>query len=226
MLTGATEERLLTRGCDPDALLALVRGLPTANLRTLATLHAKAYIADSHVALITSANLTQGGLLANHEYGVLIRDPAAVQQVAADLKAYARLGTPLPPEVLEPVAAAVGQEDQRRPAPDEGTAQRRLSILQEIGALLLRSHVAGRTEHAVFGDIILAILQREGPLTTRHLHPLVQMEVPWLCDDSVDRVIEGRHFGKRWKHQVRSAQQHLKAAGLVELVEGRWCLAR
>jgi len=42
----------------------------------------------------------------------------------------------------------------------------------------------------------------------------------------VDRVIEGRHFGKRWKHQVRSAQQHLKAAGLVELVEGRWCLAR
>jgi hypothetical protein len=54
-------------------------------------------------------------------------------------------------------------------------------------------------------------------MPTAELHPLIQRIHPDLCDDSVDRVIDGKHFGKKWKHAVRTAQQHLKKIGKVEL---------
>lgn len=80
--------------------------------------------------------------------------------------------------------------------------------------------------HTVFGRTILYLLARYGPRTTIQLHPLVQAIHPDLCDDSVDRVIDGKRFGKKWKHAVRTAQQDLKKKGLVRLAEGRWMLVR
>ncbi|MHC4624949.1 MAG: phospholipase D-like domain-containing protein, partial [Planctomycetota bacterium] len=44
-------------------------------VRNYPTLHAKTYIFDSQRAIITSANLTLGGLQNNYECGVLIDDP-------------------------------------------------------------------------------------------------------------------------------------------------------
>ena len=76
----------------------------------------------------------------------------------------------------------------------------------------------------MFCDTILYLLQR-GPLATRDLHPLIQSIHPELCDDSIDRVIAGVHFGKRWKHYVRSAQHALKRRGAVLLDGGLWRLA-
>jgi hypothetical protein len=55
---------------------------------------------------------------------------------------------------------------------------------------------------------------------------MVQALHPDLCDDLVDRVIDGQHFGKKWKHAVRTAQQHLKRQGQIELHEGRWQITR
>jgi hypothetical protein len=52
----------------------------------------------------------------------------------------------------------------------------------------------------------------------------VQAIHPDLCDDSIDRVIDGEHFGKKWKHQVRSAQSYLKRIGSVQLRDGKWRL--
>lgn len=56
------------------------------------------------------------------------------------------------------------------------------------------------------------------------LHPLIQRLQPDLCDDSIDRVIEGVHFGKKWKHHVRSAQQFLKRQGRIRYDGARWHL--
>ena len=39
---------------------------------------------------------------------------------------------------------------------------------------------------------------------------------------SIDRVIDGVHFGKRWKHYVRNAQQFLKRTGRVYYDGDRW----
>lgn len=68
------------------------------------------------------------------------------------------------------------------------------------------------------------VLRTHGPMATRDLHPRVQQIHPDLCDDAVDRVIDGRHYGKRWKHRVRAAQSPLKRRGAIERVDGQWRL--
>ena len=50
-------------------------------VRSYPTLHAKTYIFDSEHAIITSANLTLGGLQNNYECGVLIHDSDTVSQL-------------------------------------------------------------------------------------------------------------------------------------------------
>jgi phosphatidylserine/phosphatidylglycerophosphate/cardiolipin synthase-like enzyme len=53
--------------CDPFALRSLLGGAHGASLTHLPRLHAKVYIADDRVAIITSGNLTGGGLFTNFE---------------------------------------------------------------------------------------------------------------------------------------------------------------
>jgi len=53
-------------------------------VRNYPTLHAKTYIFDSQRAIITSANLTLGGLKNNYECGVLIHDSNTAGQLKAD----------------------------------------------------------------------------------------------------------------------------------------------
>mgnify|MGYP001617338381 CR=1 FL=1 len=72
----------------------------------------------------------------------------------------------------------------------------------------------------------LYLLQKHGPLTTTQLHPLIQNLHPDLCDDGIDRVIDGVHFGKRWKHMVRNAQQYLKRSGQIRFDGRCWSLSQ
>ena len=77
--------------------------------------------------------------------------------------------------------------------------------------------------HTVFAKSIGYLLRKNGPMTTVQLHELIRELHPDLCDDSVDRVIDGKHFGKKWKHAVRTAQQSLKKKGEAEFANGVWC---
>jgi hypothetical protein len=87
---------------------------------------------------------------------------------------------------------------------------------ENLNIELLKNRIKeGKTINAIFSDTILYLLKKKGPLTTAELHPLIQSIHPDICDDSIDRVINGQHFGKKWKHQVRSAQQFLKRQGLI-----------
>jgi hypothetical protein len=47
---------------------------------------------------------------------------------------------------------------------------------------------------------------------------------PDLCDNSIDRVINGVHFGRKWKHMLRNAQVFLRRKGLIELYDKKWRL--
>lgn len=89
---------------------------------------------------------------------------------------------------------------------------------------ILTNRVAGKTINSIFAETILYLLRTRGALSTAELHPLVQNIHPDICDDSIDRVINDQHFGKKWKHLVRNAQQSLKANGVIALREGKWCL--
>jgi hypothetical protein len=50
-------------------------------------LHAKIYIFDDKKAIITSGNLTFGGLVKNFEYGILVDDRKMIAQISHDFKA-------------------------------------------------------------------------------------------------------------------------------------------
>lgn len=90
----------------------------------------------------------------------------------------------------------------------------------------MRLRLAGGAVHTVFARTIEYLLRRHGPMSTKQIHPLIASIPPDLCDDSVDRVIDGKRFGKKWKHAVRTAQQQLKKKGLIEYVDGAWRLVR
>jgi hypothetical protein len=91
---------------------------------------------------------------------------------------------------------------------------------------LIRVRLQEGPIHTVFAKTILYILEHHGRLSTEELHPLIERIHPDLCDNTVDRVIDGKRFGKKWKHAVRTAQQDLKQKGRIELVGGKWALRK
>jgi HKD family nuclease len=91
LLTNLDIKNITSASLDIGALLKLWDRLPL-KVSSLGRLHAKVYIADEKVAMITSANLTRGGLKDNYEYGVILRDEQVVATILRDMTAYFNLG--------------------------------------------------------------------------------------------------------------------------------------
>jgi hypothetical protein len=77
--------RIADINTDSPGILELVRTLGAARISTVVrdspVLHAKIYLADRALALVTSANLSEGGFSENLEAAVVISEPEGVQQV-------------------------------------------------------------------------------------------------------------------------------------------------
>ena len=54
------------------------------NIRNFSKLHSKIYLFDDSKAIVTSANLTNGGLLNNYEYGILLDSKNEVNEIIND----------------------------------------------------------------------------------------------------------------------------------------------
>jgi hypothetical protein len=226
IVTNLAVGHLLAGSLDVAALLYLAQSIPNATVTYLPGLHAKIYVADTKAAVITSANLTSSGLSGNHEYGVLLRDPALVSKTRSDLTKYAALGSKVSLDTLTALSEATQDLKIVRQAADKSiNAQLKATFEQRVEEAkleLLKARAKGTTTHGIFSDTILYLLGEKGPLMTIELHPLIQQIHPDLCDDSIDRVIEGVHFGKKWKHHVRNAQQALRRQGLIDFDGQRW----
>lgn len=226
VLTNLAVDNLLTGSTDIGALVHLTQAITDSTVTYLPSLHAKVYIADTKTAIVTSGNLTHGGLAGNQEYGVLLRDPALVCRVRGDLTRYASLGNTVSLSTLMALAQATQELKAVRQKADQSIkAKLRTEFEQQVeGATfeLLKARARGKTTHGIFCDTVLYLLEEKGPLPTTELHPLIQQIHPDLCDDAIDRVIDGVHFGKKWKHYVRMAQQALKRRGLVGFDGTRW----
>lgn len=214
---------------DPAALVTLVNELPRTKIWYLPRLHAKVYIADGRQAIVTSSNLTDYGLWFNYEYGVSISDPVLVRRIWSDLQEYKSLGSPVSRFDLEKLVVNAARlqflrrqiEYRAEPALRDELQLR----INETRDHLMEIRAAGKTTNQIFAETVLYLLRKYGPLTTAQLHPLVQQIHPDLCDDTVDRVIRGVHFGKLWKHYVRNAQQTLKRQGKIRFDGHRWYLS-
>lgn len=227
-LTDLSPRAVCVGATDPEAVARLGSTLPGSRVVHLPRLHAKVYIADGCRSIVTSGNLTSGGISRNHEYGFRVHSKIMSAEIESDVMEYASLGGEVDSEALARYCNAA--VDARAAYAKQITSasrdiQRQLaSALQTVDEVLIRARLAGGAMHTVFARTIVFLLRREGALPTTSLHPLVQRLYPDLCDDTVDRVIDGKRFGKKWKHAVRTAQQQLKQSGQIELVDGRWQL--
>jgi hypothetical protein len=229
LLTNLAVSSLLDGATEPSALAYLMEAIPASRITVVPRLHAKVYVADATCAVVSSANLTVSGLERNYEYGVRLNEPGLVRSLKRHLSRYARLGNTLTRARL---AAIRGTTEDMRASYAKAVSSARSTFRREFNERLdrattevLRAWAEGKTTNSIFSQAVLYLLERRGPLTTKELHPLVQATHPALCDDSVDRVIEGVHFGKLWKHYVRNAQQFLKRRGLIGRDDRQWHLA-
>jgi len=226
LLTDLSAVNIYQAATDPNALKVLSDTVPNLKLLHLPKLHAKVYIADYHNAIVTSANLTAGGLERNYEYGLFTDSTNLVRQISDDATEYSDLGALVAPENLIEYCKIA---DRLKTAFRKQQLSIRSALRKEFEHCvlsaedsLIRLRLAGGAMHTVFAKTILYLLRRYGPMQTVYLHPKIQQIHPDLCDDSIDRIIEGKHFGKKWKHAVRTAQQQLKKQGLVRFVDGCW----
>lgn len=225
-ITNFSPQNLSFGSTNPDSIRSLVALIEKSQITHLDCLHAKVYVADDHTAIITSGNLTAGGLYRNQEYGIEIQDHDLVKKIRMDVVGIATLGVILDPIQLDNICAMA---TRLRAQFDDEIDQRNSKLQSAIQEsfrqtenLLVSAHLAGGALHTVFARTILYLLEKHGPLRTVDLHPLISTIHPNLCDDTEDRIIDGMHFGKKWKHAVRTAQQQLKRNNLVQFDGSRW----
>lgn len=227
LMTDLRPDAILGGSLHIQALLDLFDAGCKAKVTALARVHAKVYLADTSSAWITSANLTTSGLEHNLEYGVFVDEPTKAADILRDMEDYAQLGSITTQPQIQNYATVVETLRQDYLAyrkTSEGKFRRKFREQLEAASVeAIRLQIGTRSAHAVFADA-LTFLLRSGPMTTAEIHPKIRALLPELCDDQRDRVIDGRHFGKLWKHHVRTAQQHLKRAGIVEYHNGVWQL--
>lgn len=227
LLTSLDENSLANGSVDIAAISWFCEQVPLTSVRHLRYLHAKAYVADDHTAIVTSANLTNGGLWRNYELGVEITDPQEVSEIAADLREYGTFGVAITADALDELGDMTRQARQHKRISDASLLDDAKieydKILVKISDRL--AELRTDTEEfavnpkasttAKFADAVKFILKRNGPLPTTQINPLIQELMPEWCDDNVDRVIKGVSFGRKWKHQVRNAQVQLRRDGVI-----------
>lgn len=211
-------QAIRTSALDVNALLRLANVSSSARLIALPNLHAKVFVADEKAAIITSGNLTRSGLDTNIEYGVVLRDPALVRTVRDDMLNFARLGNAVSPDAISaliPIETEVREAEAEIAHSASSEARRRFdAVMWQAKPAFASMQVGNRSANAIFGEAIKLTLA-VGPQTTQTIHERIRQLLPDFCDDSEDRVINGVHFGKKWKHNVRNAQQYLKRQRII-----------
>jgi HKD family nuclease len=215
---------------DPNSFKLFFDTINAVEIFHLPRLHAKVYVSDDSKAIITSGNLTAGGIYNNFEYGVFTQQNEKVSIIRNDLLNYANLGATINSTEIGnycDVAEEIKKLYQQREKSAKVDIERKFKIaVSKASDELIKARLSEGALHSVFEKTILYLLQRNGPLPTYILHNLVEEIHPDLCDNDVDRVINGVRFGKKWKHAVRTAQQHLKKKGLADLINGNWTLTK
>lgn len=104
MLTCISVGNLSSGSLDIQALSEFCAAIPACRIKSLPGLHAKAYVADLSKAVVTSANLTYGGLKGNYEYGLMMTDKGLISAIHRDMLEYSALGADLQNSDLQELA--------------------------------------------------------------------------------------------------------------------------
>jgi phosphatidylserine/phosphatidylglycerophosphate/cardiolipin synthase-like enzyme len=218
ILTDISLRTLVQGATDISALLYLFENHHNVSVTYLPRIHAKVYISDRSSAIVTSANFTDGGQTKNFEYGIRINDSVAVQRIQNDIDGYKNLGANVISAQLKEIQEQVESVKKTIQVEQKTIAKKiRLEshkLERDVEDNLIRVRVKHKSINSIFSETLLYLLSQK-PMSTEELHLLVKDIHVDLCDDTLDRIIDGKHFGKLWKHQVRNAQVTLRKAGLI-----------
>lgn len=196
----------------------------------LPKLHAKVYIQDNKKAIVTSGNLTAGGLYNNFEYGILTDDANLVSYIKNDLTDYGNLGALVNHKDIQNYSNLVGKVSdiyiKKEKILNKNIEIKFNSAVEKANDELIKFKLAGGKIHPVFEKTILYILNKYGALDQNTINGIIQEIHPDLCNNEEDRIINGVAFGKKWKHAARTAMQQLKKQGNVEIINGKWILKK
>jgi len=214
ILTNLSARNIVDNVTQPTALLNICAVFPDTTISRLEKLHAKVYIVDETFAMITSANLTYGGLRSNIEYGVTIDDPDTVKNIKKDILDYASLGHIFEREFLFKI-----QEERRKieKVQEKNDLQRNdtdlkllLASHQELNAIFAVRYEDEETRHKIFSKTVYYLMDKHKQLTTHDLYSLIKDIHPELCNDDIIY-----HNEKRWKIEIRQALFYWKRKRMV-----------
>jgi phosphatidylserine/phosphatidylglycerophosphate/cardiolipin synthase-like enzyme len=228
ILTNLSVRNIVDNVTQPSAILKMYDSFKETTVTSLAKLHAKIYIIDELLAVITSANLTYGGIKSNFEYGVLIDDKKTIKTVKQDVLDYASLGLVFDKDFL----SKIFQESQKIEKVQEKQIKNRtdsdLKLLleqqQKIDTLLVKPYENKEARHSIFAKTIQYLLEKNQQLSTEEIYQLVQDIHPEMCDDN----FKYKNGEKKWKIEVRQARFFLQRKGLVTQVPNQphnWTLS-
>ncbi|MDR0754534.1 MAG: phospholipase D-like domain-containing protein [Prevotellaceae bacterium] len=226
-ITNLSSKNIYQGATNPYSFKKIFDNVNLVQIFHLPNLHAKVYIQDNTEAIITSGNLTAGGLFNNYEYGTYIFDKKTVSLIKNDLTDYGNLGALVNlNDILNYCSLTEKVKDIYHKK--EKHKNKELDILlnkaiNEADEKLIELKITGGKIHPIFEKTIAYILKTNGALEQNDINNLLKEIHPDLCDD-VDRIINGVHFGKKWKHAARTAIQRLKKQGLIEKQENKWIL--
>jgi len=226
-LTNLSPSNIIQGSNNPNIFKTLSAEIRNFNIWHLPKLHAKVYIADYKKSIVTSGNLTNGGLFSNFEYGIQVSDKEITKRIYKDINQYCQLGSLIDFQTLDSLVNISSKIIKSVTKQDNSISKEINNLLESAQLELIKDRLNVGAIHNVFSKSILYILERNPVgLRTEHIHLEIQKIHPDLCDDSVDRIIEGKSFGKKWKHAVRTSQQHLKRNGLIILENDKWKIIR
>ena len=111
LVTNLAPLNMIQGSTDPEAILDFANQIKRTTVFHLPRLHAKVYARDALEVIVTSGNLTSGGLRLNFEYGVHIIEAAVASRVRADVMDYAGLGAPVSTDQLVVYCAAAKEAE-------------------------------------------------------------------------------------------------------------------
>lgn len=179
-------------------------------VRNWQRLHAKMYIFDNVSAVVTSANLTGGGLRGNYEYGVRLSGPDVVAAVTTDFDRLAnnrhagRIGVRLLDEIDVLLSKLPRQPRFHVPMPQIATEDDEMEPVLEDGAALMAPALNGWRK-TVF-EVVDAIPANEFAIAD-----------VYAAGPDLQRLYPNNH---RIEAKIRQQLQELRNMGLVKFLGG------
>lgn len=226
--TDLSPKNIYQGSTDIDSFKLLFNSINFIRIYHIPKLHSKVYICDAKKAIVTSGNFTAGGLYNNFEYGIFTNDSETVSSIRSDLIGYENIGALFNENEIDNycrISSEIKELYKQKDKYLQEEIQNKLNTaIIKADNTLIKAKLGDGTLHNIFEKTIVYILQKHGALPTAAINQIIEDIHPDICDNQIDRIINGINFGKKWKHAVRTAQQHLKKKGRVKIEDGKWFL--